>query len=156
MKTLVSRTYRVEPHHPEDPDGQGEVDDQDDEQQQDEQVEAALPPAINANLVDMVGHRPGHAAALGGGDVLLPHHLLPGHKDRHMLKKETDISLRRRCYRITIQLTTRWLSSCLNPTPCSLASCPPCLLCAALKVMCTVIFVSVYAEKNGLLKVKGL
>lgn len=113
MKTLVSHTYCVEPHHPEDPDGQGEVDDQNYEQQQDEQVEAALPPAINANLVDMVGHRPGHAAALGGGDVLLPHHLLPGHKDTHthMLKKkkETDISLRRRCYRTTIQLTTQSL-----------------------------------------------
>lgn len=72
----MSHAYRVEPHHPEDPDGEGEVDDQNDDEQEDKQVEAALPPAIDANLVDVVGHWPGHAAALGGGDVLLPHHLL--------------------------------------------------------------------------------
>lgn len=70
--------YRVEPHDPEDPDGQRQVDDEDDDEQQDKQVEAALPPAIDANGVDVLGHRPGHAAALGGGDVLLLHHLLPG------------------------------------------------------------------------------
>lgn len=74
----MSHEYRVEPHHPEHPDGEGEVDDQDDDEQKDKQVEAALPPAIDADLVDVVGHRPGHAAALGGGDVLLPHHLLAG------------------------------------------------------------------------------
>lgn len=75
----VSQAYRVEPHHPQDPDGEGEVDDEDDDEQQDEQVEAALPPAIDADLVDVVGHRPGRAAAaLGGGDVLLPHHLPAG------------------------------------------------------------------------------
>ncbi|KAA8593891.1 hypothetical protein FQN60_004725, partial [Etheostoma spectabile] len=62
--------------------GEGEVDHQDDDEQQDKQVEAALPPAIDANLVDVVGHRPGRAAALGGGDVLLPHHLLAGHVTR--------------------------------------------------------------------------
>lgn len=75
----MSHAYRVEPHHPEDPDGEGEVDHQDDDEQQDKQVEAALPPAIDADLVDVVGHRPGRAAALGGGDILLPHHLLAGH-----------------------------------------------------------------------------
>lgn len=75
----VSHAYRVEPHHPEDPDGEGEVDHQDDDEQQDKQVEAALPPAIDADLVDVFGHRPGRAAALGGGDILLPHHLLAGH-----------------------------------------------------------------------------
>lgn len=75
----MSHAYRVEPHHPEDPDGESEVDHQDDDEQQDKQVEAALPPAIDADLVDMVGHRPGRAAALGGGDILLPHHLLAGH-----------------------------------------------------------------------------
>lgn len=75
----MSRAYRVEPHHPEDPDGEGEVDDQDDDEQEDKQVEAALPPAIDADLVDVVRHRPGHAAALGGGDVLFLYHLLAGH-----------------------------------------------------------------------------
>lgn len=78
----VSHTYRVEPHDPDDPDGQGQVDDEDDDEQQNKQVEAALPPAIDANGVGVLGHRPGHVAALGGGDVLLLHHLLPGHK-RH-------------------------------------------------------------------------
>jgi len=70
--------YRVEPHHPDDPDGEGKVHHQDDDEQQDKQVEAALPPAVDADLVDVVGHRPGRAAALGGGDILLPHHLPTG------------------------------------------------------------------------------
>lgn len=88
----VSHAYRVEPHHPEDPDGEGEVDDQDDDEQEDKQVEAALPPAIDADLVDVVGHRPGHAAALGGGDVLFSHHLLAGHTTRTRTQAtETDV-----------------------------------------------------------------
>lgn len=78
----LSHTHRVEPHDPEDPDGQGQVDDEDDDEQQNKEVEAALPPAIDANGVGVLGHRPGHTAALGGGDVLLLHHLLPGHKNR--------------------------------------------------------------------------
>lgn len=83
--------YRVEPHHPDDPDGEGEVDHQDDDEQEDKQVEAALPPAVDADLVDVIGHRPGRAAALGGGDILLPHHLLaatwrPRRPQRQMLK----------------------------------------------------------------------
>lgn len=91
----MSHAYRVEPHHPEDPDGEGKVDQQDDDEQQDKQVEAALSPAIDADLVDVVRHRHGRAAALGGGDILLPHHLLPEHntqrqvhrRQKHMLKR---------------------------------------------------------------------
>ena len=55
----VSHTYRIEPHHPEDPDGEGKVDHQNDDEQQHKQVEATLPPAIDADLVDVVRHRPG-------------------------------------------------------------------------------------------------
>ena len=75
----MNHAYRVEPHHPEDPNGQSKIDHKDDEEQQDKQVEAALPPTIDADLVDVVGQRPGRAAALGRGDILLPHHLLAGH-----------------------------------------------------------------------------
>lgn len=80
---MVSHAHRVEPHHPKDPDGEGEVDDEDDDEQHEEQVEATLPPAIDADLVDVVGHRPWHVAALGGADVLLPNHLLAGRDTPH-------------------------------------------------------------------------
>lgn len=102
----VSQAYRVEPHHPEDPDGEGEVDDQDDDEQEDKQVEAALPPAIDADLVDMVRHRPGHAAALGGGDVLFPHHLLAGRNTRtHTEAVQKDVST---CEKIAHMQTLLW------------------------------------------------
>ncbi len=91
----MSHTYCVEPHHPEDPDGEGEVDHQDDDEQQDEQVQAALPPAIDADLVDMVGHRHGRAAALGGGDILLPHHLLAGYTMRIVTKQQKQMLQRK-------------------------------------------------------------
>lgn len=88
----VSCAYRVEPHHPEDPDGEGKVDHQDDNEQQHKQVETALPPAIDANLVEFVGHRPGRAAALGGGDILFPHHLSPGcHRWRQVHRQWSKI-----------------------------------------------------------------
>lgn len=67
----MSLAHRVEPHHPEDPDGEGEVDHQDDDEQQHKQVKAALPPAVDSDLVNVVGQRLGRAAALGGGDILL-------------------------------------------------------------------------------------
>lgn len=86
----MSHAYRVEPHHPKDPDGEGEVDHQDDDEQQHKQVEASFPPAIDADLVDMVGHGPGRAAALGGGDVLLSHHLLAGHKHMRTGTRATE------------------------------------------------------------------
>lgn len=84
MKTKTKTVYRVEPHHPEDPDGQGEVDHQNDNEEQDKQVEAALPPPVDAYLVDVVRPRPGRAAARGCGDILLPHHLLPGNTNQYM------------------------------------------------------------------------
>lgn len=92
----MSHAYRVEPHHPQDPDGEGEIDHQDDDEQQDKQVEAALPPAIDADLVDVVGHRPRHAAALGGGDILLPHHLLAGHNTRRQVHGQQKQMLKRK------------------------------------------------------------
>lgn len=72
----MSSAHRVEPHHPEDPYGEGKVDHQDDDEEQHKQVEAAFPPAVDADLVDVVGHGPGGADALGGADILLPNHLL--------------------------------------------------------------------------------
>lgn len=92
----MSQAYRIEPHHPEDPDGEGEIDHQDDNEQQDKQVEAALPPAIDANLVDVVGHRPGRAAALGGGNILLPHHLLAGHNTQRQVQDQQGQMLKRK------------------------------------------------------------
>lgn len=75
----IQSAHRVEPHHPEDPDGEGEVNHQDDDEQQHKQIQKPFPPAVDADLVDVVGQRPGRAAALGGGDILLPDHLLAEH-----------------------------------------------------------------------------
>lgn len=103
----VSQAYRIEPHHPEDPDGEGEIDHQDDNEQKDKQVEATLPPAIDADLVDMVGHRPGRAAALGGGNILLPHHLLAGHNTQRQVQDQQEQMLKRKKRRKKTN-TWRW------------------------------------------------
>lgn len=71
-------TYRVEPHDSYDPDGEGQVDDQDNQQDEDKQVKAAFPPAIDADLVQVVRGGVRNILIPGGGDVLLPHHLQSG------------------------------------------------------------------------------
>lgn len=88
----MRRAHRIEPHHPEDPYGEGKVDHQDDDEEQHEQVEATLPPAVDADLVDEVGRRPGRAAALGGCDILLPNHLLDeGETCRQISRREKQM-----------------------------------------------------------------
>lgn len=82
---LSDPTYCVKPHDLEDPYGEGKVHGEDDDEQQDKQVEAALPPTVDPDLIDRVRDRGRDTAVLGGGDILLPHHLLgktQGHEKR--------------------------------------------------------------------------
>lgn len=105
-KGKVNHAYRVEPHHPEDPDGEGKVDHQDGDEQQDKQVETALPPAIDADLVDVFGHRPRHAAALGSGDIFLPHHLLTGHDTpKRAHRQQKQMLKEKRIHHSSVQLS---------------------------------------------------
>lgn len=52
-KAAETETYDGELHDFEDPDGQRQVDEDQEHQQQDEEVKAALPPAVDSHLVDV-------------------------------------------------------------------------------------------------------
>ena len=66
-------TYRGQVHDLDDPNGQGQVHDHGDEEEQQQEIEAALPPAVQAHRVDdVIGDRGSlEVQALGPGDVLL-------------------------------------------------------------------------------------
>ena len=68
-------TYHGEVHDLEDPDGQGQIDDHGDEEQEDKEVEAALPPAVDAHRVGLRTARPLQWVGLRCQDVLLLGHL---------------------------------------------------------------------------------
>lgn len=83
--TRKDNTYWKKPHHFKNPNCKSQIHHEDDEQEQDEQVQAALPPAIDADFVDILALRPLDLGAFRGGHVLLLHHLL----GRGQVDKET-------------------------------------------------------------------
>lgn len=50
----VKSSYCIEPHNTQDPDRKGKVHHQDDQEKQNKQIEAAFPPAVDANHVDVL------------------------------------------------------------------------------------------------------
>lgn len=71
-------TYHGEVHDLEDPDGEGQIDDHGDEEEEDEEVEAALPPAVDAHRVRLRTAWPLQGIGLRCQDVLLLGHLRGG------------------------------------------------------------------------------
>ena len=67
--------YHCEVHDLEDPYSQGQVDDHGDQQKQDEEVEAALPPAVYPHGIGLGTGRPLQVVGLGCQHVLLLGHL---------------------------------------------------------------------------------
>jgi len=71
----VKSSYCIEPHNSQDPDRKGKVHHQDDQEKQNKQIEAAFPPAVDADHVDVLWDWSQGPRVICGGDVLLTHHL---------------------------------------------------------------------------------
>ena len=78
MRTWLSgkiNTYWGKPHDSKNPNGKSKIHKEDDEQKEDEQIQATLSPAINANFVDSLVLWPLYLGALRDRGVLFTHHL---------------------------------------------------------------------------------
>ena len=68
-------TYWGKPHDSKNPNGKSKIHKEDDEQKKDEQIQATLSPAINADFVDSLVLWPLYVGALRDRGVLFTHHL---------------------------------------------------------------------------------